>query len=110
MSRWKCGTLVASRPSVSNGDDDLPSSLSRFQVVDRLGDLAQRERPVDYRRDLPLFDQLLQEDESVSGVLGPPEGMQLATKGEITISFAKRPRLPNHRWPDRPYWSNPLST
>ena len=63
---------------LGHGDDDLPSSLSRFQIADRLGNLAQRERPVDDRRDLPGFDELLQDDQAVSGVLGAAEGMQLA--------------------------------
>ena len=77
MAKPRC----ASRRSVSNGDDDLPTCLSRLQVADRVGDLAQRERPIDHRRDLPRFDQLLQEDESVSGVFGAAEGMQFAHEG-----------------------------
>jgi len=28
----------------------------------------------------------------------------------MRMSFAKWPKLPNHRWPELPYWSNPLST
>jgi hypothetical protein len=66
---------------VSHGDDDLALSLSRLQVADRIGNLAQRERPVDDRRDLPAFDELLQDDQAVSRVLGPAERMQMAHEG-----------------------------
>jgi hypothetical protein len=58
---------------LSHGDDDLPSGLSRLQISNRLGNLAQRERPVDDRRHLPGFDQVLQDVEAVSGVLGAAE-------------------------------------
>ena len=86
--------------TISHGDDDLPSNLSRFQVADRLGNLAQGERPVDDRRELPGFDELLQDDQAVPGSLAPRKGCSWLTNGEITISLKKRPRLPNQRWPD----------
>jgi dihydrofolate reductase len=62
----------------SDSDDDLPSHLSRFQIADRLGNLAQRECPVDDRRDLPGFDEVLQDDQAVTWILGAAEGMQVA--------------------------------
>src|SRR4029450_6986246 len=75
INPWSSGDWFARSSHV---DDDLASGLSRLQVADRLGHLAQRERPVDDRRDLPGFDQLFHDDEAVSGVLGAAEGMQLA--------------------------------
>src|SRR6266508_2589023 len=94
----------------SHGDDDLASGLSRSQVADRLGHLAQRERPVDDRRDLPGFDQLLHDDQAVYGALVPRKGCSWLTNGATTISLTKRPRLPTRRWPEAPYWSCPMRT
>ena len=68
-------------PESSDRDDDLPSSPSRLKVADRFGYLAQRERLVDDRRELPGFDELFQDHESVSRVLGAAEGMQMAHEG-----------------------------
>src|SRR5665811_1871460 len=49
------------RPWSSHRDNDLSLSVSLFQIPDGFGNLAQRVRPVDDRRDLPRFDELLQE-------------------------------------------------
>src|SRR5918997_3814272 len=50
---------------VPHGDDDLASGASFFQITDRLGDLAQRERSVDHRRKLARFEELPQEGHRV---------------------------------------------
>src|SRR5687768_12018963 len=50
----------SSRSLPGRGDDDFPSSVSLFEIADRLRGLAQRIRPVDDRRDLARLDELLQ--------------------------------------------------
>jgi hypothetical protein len=45
----------------SHGDDDFTSSVSHFQMLDGLGDLAQRVRPVDNRPELAGLHKLLQD-------------------------------------------------
>src|SRR6185437_4179253 len=63
-----------SRPSLdgpvegSDGDDDRTSRMSCSDMPDRLGGLTQWVRPVDDRRDLPGFNEPLQ-DEQVCPVL-----------------------------------------
>ena len=57
--------IVNTRPSPaaptrfrSERDDDLPSSVSLFEIRDGLRDVAERIGPVDDRRDLASFDEL----------------------------------------------------
>jgi hypothetical protein len=55
--------LAGSRPARNgslDGDDDLPSNLPGLQVADRLGNVAEGERPVNDRCELFGFDELLQ--------------------------------------------------
>jgi hypothetical protein len=47
---------------VSHDDDDFSLGVSFFQTPDGLGGLAQRVRPVDYRRELAGLDELLEDD------------------------------------------------
>ena len=47
----------------SDGDDDLSSSVSLLEIPDRLRDLAQRVRPVDNRRHLSGFEELLENNQ-----------------------------------------------
>jgi hypothetical protein len=47
----------------SDGDDDLPSSVSRFDVANSLRGLAQRVGAVDDRCDLAGFDELRESDQ-----------------------------------------------
>src|SRR5207237_5014 len=63
--------------SLSNGDDELPPRLSRFQIANGFRDFAQREGPVDDGPDLPGLDELLEDDQAVSWILHATEGVQL---------------------------------
>src|SRR6266545_8061242 len=87
-------TWAPSMASFSNADDDLPHSLSRLQVADRLGNLAQGERPVDDRRDLPGFDELLQDDQAVPWILGATEWMQLGDEGRYQHQLGEATQAP----------------
>jgi hypothetical protein len=46
-----------------DGDHDLSSGVSLFQMTDGLGDLTERIRRVDDRRDLAALDQVLEHDQ-----------------------------------------------
>src|SRR5215208_2491450 len=84
----------------SHGDDDFSSSVSLFQIADRLGDLAQRVRPVDDRCDLAGFDELL-EDDHVLVVLLVNECAQLLShergqheRADLAIGTSEPPSSP----------------
>jgi hypothetical protein len=47
----------------SQVDDDLPSSVTSADVIDRLRGLAQRVRSIDDRCDLAGFDERLQDNQ-----------------------------------------------
>src|SRR5688572_29973779 len=69
---------VASRPEralarlgalrASRGDDDLSLRVSFSLVPESIGDLAQGVKPIDDRRDLARFDQILQDSQVLSVV------------------------------------------
>src|SRR5437660_340882 len=46
-------------------DDDFGPSLTGSDVANGIGSLAQRERPIDHRRQLSGLDELLEDDEVV---------------------------------------------
>src|SRR5712691_13176679 len=62
----------------SDGDDDLAVCAPVSEVPDGLGDLAQRERPVDDGRDLPGLEELAQ-CLQIFLALGRDPGAQLLT-------------------------------
>src|SRR5438445_9132400 len=73
-------TVLSRRLIASDRDDNLRSRVSLSEIPDRLRNLAQRESPVDDRRDLPGFDEFLQGNEirvvvlrDVRNQLLPPE-------------------------------------
>jgi hypothetical protein len=49
----------------SHRDDNLPSSVSLFQISDGVRRFAQRVRPVDDRLELAVLDELLQEPQVI---------------------------------------------
>jgi len=54
----------------SHGDDDFSSGVSLFQMADGLGNLAERVRRVDDRRDFAGLDELFEHDHVVALLLG----------------------------------------
>ena len=68
--------LLTATRRASHGDDDLAACAAFSHVPDGVGDVAQRVGPVDDRRDLPGFDELL-EDHQVPVVLPRDERAQL---------------------------------
>src|SRR5215212_5947558 len=60
----------------SHGDDDSPLSVPFCQIPDGLWSLSERVGPVDHRRELAGFDELLKQDQ-VLAVLPCDESPQL---------------------------------
>ena len=58
---------VASGSRASHSDDGLPLSVSRSDVIERLGGIAQSVGLVDDRCDLPCFDEFLENNQVLFG-------------------------------------------
>jgi hypothetical protein len=59
---------VAGRSEPSHGNDDLSSGVSFCLVPESVRDITQGEAPIDDRRDLAGFDELLQNTQVLSVV------------------------------------------
>src|SRR5439155_14754247 len=87
-------------PARSHGDDDFSSSVSLFQIAHGLGDLAERVRLADDRRDLARLDELLEQDQLLPVLLRDERAQFLAherrqhARPELAIDASEPPSAP----------------